>query len=63
MLALRIAFGTVAALRATLVYGETGRMLEPGWALARAERLRHALRPGSRIAPAPAPLGAEAAVR
>ena len=44
MLALRIAFGTVAALRAVLVYGEAGAMQEPGWALARAAAVAEALR-------------------
>jgi hypothetical protein len=63
MLVLRIAFGTLAALRATLVYGEAGRMQEPGWALARAERARSVLRPSSTLAPGAAPLGAEPAVR
>ena len=44
MLALRIAFGTAAALRAVFVYGEAGRMQEPGWALRHAERALALLR-------------------
>jgi hypothetical protein len=45
MLALRIAFGTAAALRATFVYGEAGPMQEPGWARQRAERVMRVVRP------------------
>jgi hypothetical protein len=45
MLALRIAFGTFAAARAVLVYGEAGPMQEPGWAHERAERVVRGLRP------------------
>lgn len=51
MLVLRIAFGTAAALRAVLVYGEAGAMQEPGWATLRAGALLDAVRrrtvPGS----------------
>jgi len=44
MLALRIAFGAAAALRAVLIYGESARMLEMPWAAARAGRAERALR-------------------
>ena len=44
MLALRIAFGTYAALRAVLVYGEASAMQQPGWALERAEQVARSLR-------------------
>ena len=43
MLVLRIAFGTAAALRAVFVYGEAGRMQEPGWALIRAAAVADAV--------------------
>lgn len=54
MLMMRMSFGAVAALWATLVYGEAGRMQDADWAAERAEHAMATLRRGLVLLPAPA---------